>query len=62
MSFGRRRLRLLRLTCDCDGNDLVLLHHGESVAGLHLEGIILEADDGAVNLRAVLEFDLVGAR
>ena len=61
MSLGRCRLRLLRVTGDCDGKDLILLHNGESVAGLDPEGIILEADDGAVNFRAVLEFDLVGA-
>jgi len=41
---------------------LVLLHHGESVAGLHLKGIVLEANDGAVDLRTVLELDLVRAR
>ena len=41
---------------------MILLHHGESVAGLDFEGIVLEANDRPVDLRAVLELDLVGAR
>jgi len=64
---GLRLLRavsvwFIRVASDRDGDDLVLLHDSKSVAGLHLKGIVLEADDGAGDLRTVLQFDFVRAR
>ena len=45
-----------------DRNDLIFSYQGEAVAGLHFEGVFLEADDGAGDLGAVFQLDVVGAR